>query len=122
MEPANVEIVTSPDPTMPICVVALLFALIPIFGLLALVRMWGQRMQKKHAPGGGLDVEALRRMRDAGEISPQEFDIILGGIAGSRGGVAAASAKTGSGEEQPPAQPIKNEENPPRRERSNTDG
>ena len=101
-----------------VCVAALLV----IFVILALVKMWGQRMQKKGGPCGGLDVEALRRMRDAGEISPQEFDIILGGIAGSRGGVAAASAKTGSGEEQPPAQPIKNEENPPRRERSNTDG
>jgi hypothetical protein len=121
MEPPKVETVMPPGQMMALVIVCVA-ALLVIFVVLALVRMWGQRMQKKHAPGGGLDVEALRRMRDAGEISPQEFDIILGGIAGSGGGAAAASAKTGSGEEQPPAQPIKNEENPPRRERSNTDG
>jgi len=121
MDAPRVEYDFSANQMMALVIVCVA-ALLVIFVVLALVRMWGQRMQKKCAPGGGLDVEALRRMRDAGEISPQEFDIILGGIAGGGGGGAALSAKAGSGKEQPPAQPIKNEENPPRRERSNTDG
>jgi len=121
MEPPKIETVMPPGQLMALVIVCVA-ALLVIFVILALVKMWGHRMQKKGGPGGGLDVEALRRMRDAGEISPREFDIIVGGTAGKGEGVGAPPAKAGSGEEPPPAQPIKNEENPPRRERSNTDG
>jgi hypothetical protein len=112
MEPLNVETVTSPDPTMPmatICVMALLVALTPIFVLLALVKMWGLRMQQKRGGCGGLDVESLRRQRDSGEITQEEFDRILGGITGGGPGAAMRPAKAGS-EENPPQPPIENTE------------
>jgi hypothetical protein len=121
MEPLKVETVASPDQLMPMAMVCVM-ALLVIFVLLALVRMWCQRMQKKGGGCGGLDVEALRRQRDSGEITQEEFDRILGGITGD--GVAAAMrpAKAGS-EENLPQPPIKNTGEPgPSPDRSDSDG
>jgi hypothetical protein len=94
MEPLKVETVASPDQLMPMAMVCVM-ALLVIFVLLALVRMWCQQMQKKGGGCGGLDVEALRRQRDSGEITQEEFDRIL------------RPAKAGP-EENPQQPPIKN--------------
>jgi hypothetical protein len=106
MEPLKVETVASPDQLMPMAMVCVM-ALLVIFVLLALVRMWCQQMQKKGGGCGGLDVEALRRQRDAGEITQEEFDRILGGIAGSGAGAAARPARVDSKEDRLPQPPIK---------------
>jgi len=122
MEPPEVETVMSPDQLMALAMVCVV-ALLAIFVLLALVRMWGQRIQKQGGGCGGLDIEAIRRQRDAGEITQEEFDRILGGIAGSRAGAATPSAKAGSKEEKPPARPIRDTGEPGTDpDRSDSDG
>jgi uncharacterized membrane protein len=98
MDPPKAETVMSPDQVMALAMVCVV-ALLAIFVLMALVRMWGQRMQAKGSGCGGLDIEAISRQRDAGEITQEEFDRILGGIAGSR---QAAATPPGSREEEPP--------------------
>ncbi len=65
-------------------------ALVAIFAILALVRIWGLKMQRKSGACGGIGLEDLRRRRDAGEISQAEYEAVLagltGGAAGSEGG------------------------------------
>jgi len=85
-----------------VCVMALL----AIFVMLSLVRMWGQRMQKQGGGCGGLDLKALRRQRDIGVISQKEYDIIVSGMAGAGSAATARAAKGGSEKEDPPKPPI----------------
>ncbi|MCX5677480.1 MAG: SHOCT domain-containing protein [Planctomycetota bacterium] len=101
MEPPEVKTVMSPDQLMALVMVCVV-ALLAIFVLLAWVRMWGQRVQKQGGGCGSLDIEAVRRQRDAGEITQEEFDRILGGIAGSGADTATRSASAGSQEEKRP--------------------
>ena len=56
--------------------------LLAVFVVLALVRLWGLRMQTKSRGCGGLDIEELRRQRDAGRISPEEYDAVRASLAG----------------------------------------
>jgi hypothetical protein len=104
--PTDIEAPLPPENLMALAVICVA-ALLVIFVLLALVRMWGQRMQKRGGGCGGLDIQALRRQRDVGEITQEEFDTILSGIAGSGPGAALHPAKADSKEDRPPAQPIK---------------
>ena len=102
-----------------VCVAALLV----IFILLAMVRMWGQRMQNEGGGCGGLDLDALRRQRDTGEISQKEYDRIVGSIAGAGAAAAARPARVSSEEENPPKPPIRDAGEPgPGADRSNSDG
>jgi hypothetical protein len=39
---------------------------------------------------GGLDLERLRRLRDAGEVTPEEFEAIRSRVTGGEPGGAAA--------------------------------
>ncbi|MBE3069063.1 MAG: SHOCT domain-containing protein [Planctomycetes bacterium] len=85
---------------MPIlvCCVA---GLVVIFVLMALVRLWGLRMQTKAGGCGGLDLDELRRQRDAGEISPEEYDAVYGSVAGNRPAPASALGKQSRADEAP---------------------
>jgi len=111
MEPPNTEYAMSPNQIMALAIVCVA-ALLVVFVLLALVRMWGQRMQKQGGGCAGLDLDALRRMRDTGEISRKEYDIIVGSIAGAGADAAARAARAGSKEENPPKPPIKDAGDP----------
>jgi hypothetical protein len=95
----------SPGQQMALAIVCVA-ALLAIFVLLALVRMWGRRMQKQGGGCGGLDLEALRRQQDTGVISQKEYDIIVGGIAGAGSAATPRAAKAGSEEEDQPKPPI----------------
>ena len=89
---------------MPILVCGIV-GLVVIFVLMALVRLWGLRMQTKAGGCGGLDLDELRRQRDAGEISAEEYDAVFGSVAGSR--PARAPAPGGqSRADGPPEGPI----------------
>jgi len=91
---------------LAICGVVVLLGL---FVLLAWVRSWGIRMKKEGGACGGLDLEHLRRQREAGEIRPEEYDAICGcltadpparlrlGKARLRRGEARPAGKTASG-------------------------
>lgn len=101
----------SPDQIMALALVCVL-ALLVIFVVLSLVRMWGQRMQKHGGGCGGLDLDALRQQRDTGEISQKEYDIIVGSIAGADAAARAARGGSGSKEENLPKPPITDGEGP----------
>jgi len=101
----------SPGQQMALAIVCVA-ALLVIFMLLALVRMWGRRMQKQGCGCGGLDLEALRRQRDIGVISQKEYDIIVSGIAGAGSAATARAVKAGSEKEDPPKPPITDAQGP----------
>jgi len=63
-------------------------ALGALFVVLILVRYWMQRSAKRSGPGGALDLEHLRRERDAGRITENEYEAIRNRITGA-GGPAA---------------------------------
>lgn len=85
---------------MPILVCGIV-GLVVIFVLMALVRLWGLRMQTKTGGCGGLDLDELRRQRDAGEISPEEYDAVYGSVAGSRPARASAPGKQSRADKAP---------------------
>ena len=53
--------------------------LVGVFVVLALVRLWGWRQQQRGC--GGVDLDRLRRQRDAGEISQDDYDAIRNAVA-----------------------------------------
>ena len=61
-------------------------ALLAVFVVLAVVRLWGLRVQTKGGAAGGLNIEELRRQRDAGRISPEEYDAVRASLAGGAAG------------------------------------
>ncbi|KPK47103.1 MAG: hypothetical protein AMK72_08885 [Planctomycetes bacterium SM23_25] len=61
-------------------------ALVVLFVLLALVRIWGVKMQTKSGACGGIDLEDLRRRRDAGEISQAEYEAVCASATGGADG------------------------------------
>ena len=65
-------------------------ALVVLFVILALVRLWGLKMQTKPGASSAIDLEDLRRRRDADEISQAEYEAVrarlTGVAAGSEGG------------------------------------
>jgi hypothetical protein len=111
MDNPNVEFNMPLDRLMTLAAICMM-AVLAIFAILSLVRIWGQRIQKQGGGCGGLDVEALRRQRDAGEITRQEFDRIVAGIAGDGAGTAARPAHADSEEDRPPRLPIKDAGDP----------
>jgi hypothetical protein len=136
---ADLELDMPLDRLMALVIVGLV-GVMALFGLLALIRLWGLRMQKGGGPSRGLDMERLRRQRDAGEIAQDEYDAIYASLAGgaakrpakpraadeetrpaqdARGGGAAGSSE----EDQPPRGTIDYGENPGESpERSDSDG
>jgi len=60
--------------------------LLGLFALLAWVRSWGIRMKKEGGACGGLDLEHLRRQRDAGDIRSEEYEAIRAHLAGAPSG------------------------------------
>ncbi len=84
-------------------------ALVAIFAILALVRIWGLKMQRKSVARGGIDLEDLRQRRDAGEISQAEYETVCAsltkGAAGSEAGqetpINQKSAEEGDSERSP---------------------
>ncbi|HUU89824.1 MAG TPA: hypothetical protein VM238_01300 [Phycisphaerae bacterium] len=61
-------------------------ALVVLFVILGLVRLWGLKMQTKSGASGGIDIEDLRRRRDAGEISQAEYEAVCASAAGDADG------------------------------------
>jgi len=57
--------------------------LVGIFVALALVRLWGWRQQQRGGACGGIDLDRLRRQRDAGEISQDDYETIRARLAGA---------------------------------------
>jgi len=111
MDAPDLDLGFSPDQLMALAVLGLA-GVLAVFALLALVRLWSARMQKGGGGCGGLDAEELRRQRDAGEISQEEYDAILRGMAGAN-----------SDKDKPPRRTIKYAGDPgPRPERSESDG
>jgi hypothetical protein len=58
-------------------------ALLGVFTVLAVVRLWASRMQKKSGACSGLDLEALRKMRDTGQITQEEYEAVRGTVSGA---------------------------------------
>ena len=85
-------------------------ALWALFLVLTAVRYWSQRAQKRGNATSGLDLEALERQRDAGNIRQEEYERIRGTMTGARpaGGTGAegTKAKTVESEETSPERPI----------------
>ena len=97
-------------------------ALIAIFTVLAMVRVWASRLQKKPPGCGGLDIASLRRLRDAGEITPGEFDAVCGAAGAPKAAPAKEpprAADAGAAPETPINPPAAGGEMP---ERSSHDG
>jgi len=84
-----------------------LMALVAVVGLIALVRLWSMRMQRSGGGCGGIDVAKLRRLRDGGEISREEYDAIVGGVSGARSKGAAKVS------DAPPERPIRDDKGGP---------
>jgi len=82
---------------LPLLMAAGVVGLVLLLALGAIVRMWGTKLQRHRGPTGGIDLAALKRMRDDGEITAEEFDRVSGQIAGT----PAAPPPT----EPPPAEP-----------------
>lgn len=73
--------------------------LLALFILLGLVRLWGLRAQKRGRSAAALDLEALKRQRDAGEITPEEYEAIYTRLSGiAPGGDAAGQPIKGTGD------------------------
>ena len=70
--------------------------LLGLFVLLAWVRSWGIRMKKEGGACGGLDLEHLRRQRDAGEIRPEEYDAICARLTTAQSARPAEKTVSGS--------------------------
>jgi len=93
---------------MPVMLFGIL-ALVALFVVLALVRLWGLKMQTKSGACGGIDLEDLRRRRDAGEISQAEYEAVCasatGGVDGSgavqESPINQTSAEDGDAERSP---------------------
>ena len=73
---------------MPVILVGIA-ALVVLFVILGLARLWGLKMQTKSGPSGGIDLEDLRRRRDAGEISQAEYEAVCASAAGGPDGSVA---------------------------------
>ena len=88
-------------------------ALVAIFAILALVRTWGQKMQRKSVAYGGIDLEDLRRRRDAGEISQAEYETVCAsltkGAAGSEAGQKTPINQKGAEEGDSQRSPVDGE-------------
>ena len=84
-------------------------ALVAIFAILALVRIWSLKMQRKSGAYGGIDLEDLRRRRDAGEISQAEYEAVCASMtdgpdaseAGQKTPMNQKSAEEGNSERNP---------------------
>jgi hypothetical protein len=96
-------------------------ALVAIFAILGMVRLWGAQMQKRSGACGGLDMAGLKQMRDAGEISQQEYDAVCAQITGK--GPAPAKGRPAAPRAGPPAEkPIDKPETDNESRRSGSDG
>ena len=66
-------------------------ALLALFILLGLARWWGLRAKKPgYEPTTGLNLAELKRQRDAGEITPEEYKAIYIRLSGIASGGNAA--------------------------------
>jgi hypothetical protein len=81
MTTGELEFGLSLEQLMVLGLVALM-GVVVLFILLGVVRIWGLRMQKSGGGRGGLDLDHLKRQRDAGQISPAEYDAIRARLAG----------------------------------------
>jgi hypothetical protein len=87
------EVVLMPMSRLMPILVSCIAGLLLLFIAMALVRLWGLRMQAKPGACGGLDVDELRRQRDAGEISQEEFDAVCGSLVGNPPDPARAGSR-----------------------------
>jgi hypothetical protein len=99
-------ITISPEKLQAIMLLGLV-GVVFLFALGAIVRVWGMKMQRKAGPTGGIDMSALRRMLDSGEISAEEFDQVRGKIAGAPVKKKPVEEPPADGKptEEPPAAP-----------------
>jgi len=67
-----------------VSVILALVALWVLFIVLVLVRYWSQRMQKGRGVAGRLDLERLQAQRDAGQITPEEYEAVRSQVLGTR--------------------------------------
>jgi hypothetical protein len=66
--------------------------LLALFVLLGLARWWGLRAKKPgHEPSTGLNLAELKRQREAGEITPEEYKAIYTRLSGIASGGSAAA-------------------------------
>jgi hypothetical protein len=79
--------------------------LVLVFLVLALVRLWGWKTQRRGGSCGGIDLDDLRRQLIAGEISHEEYEAVRETIAGVPGKKTEAPppADAGEPEDEPPA-------------------
>jgi len=107
--PVEPPFLSSPKHWMAVVVGGVLFVL-GLFIVMSLVRYWAQRIQRTSKPTGGIDLETLRRQRDAGNISQEEYERIRGTMTGARpaGGTGAEGIQTKAAEpeEASPERPI----------------
>lgn len=58
-------------------------AIVAIFLILAVLRILGIRKQEETRASGGLDLDGLKRLREAGEITEEEYNAITGRVTGA---------------------------------------
>ena len=63
-----------------------------LFALLALVRVWGGRMQGRNRASAGMDLEQLKAQLDAGTLSPEEYATIRRRLLGEKAGEESQDA------------------------------
>jgi hypothetical protein len=102
MENAQDLIGIPADRLMAIAVFGVL-ALLVLFILLGLARWWSLRAQKRgHEKQAGLNLAELKRQRDAGEITPEEYKAIYTRLSGiASGGNTARQPIKGTGDARP---------------------
>jgi len=96
-------------------------ALIAVFTVLAIVRVWASRLQKKPGTCGGLDIDGLRRMRGAGEITQEEFDAVSGTLGDGKAAMPQGPPRPARSDGAPET-PIDPDDAGVRPERSKDDG
>ncbi len=72
---------------------------------LALARLWGWRQQQRGGGCGGIDLDRLRRQRDAGEISQDDYEAVRARIAGADDPANRRTANHAASRAEPPIEP-----------------
>ncbi|MFO8014387.1 MAG: hypothetical protein R6X20_13905 [Phycisphaerae bacterium] len=100
--------------------------LVLVFLVLALVRLWGWKTQRRGGSCGGIDLDDLRAQLIAGEISREEYEAVRAQIAGKKVDRPPAGPDGETEDESPietdGADPPEDETGDDAPERSRTDG
>jgi len=95
---------------------------VAVFFLLAAVRLWSIWLQKGGPVSRGLDLQALRRKVEAGEVSEEEYDAVCRQMAAPGAAPKGPNAGAGPAEAAPDKPPINPKAGDETAERNQHDG